>query len=58
MSEIKTETGKSSQQTEKQPGLFGRIFKKLDDSMKAKADEKSQKSCCGGDDDGKGGKCC
>jgi len=58
MIKTKTENENSSQQMEKQPGLFGRIFKKLDDSMKAKADEKSQESCCGGDDDGKGGKCC
>jgi hypothetical protein len=42
---------------EAKPGFFGRIFRKLDESMKQKADEKSQKSsCCGGD--GKGGKCC
>ncbi|NBB80429.1 MAG: hypothetical protein GVY36_13475 [Verrucomicrobia bacterium] len=41
----------------KKPGLFGRIFQKLDDSMKQKADEQSQQSCCGGKDD-KGGKCC
>ncbi len=43
--------------SEKKPGVFGRIFQKLDDSMKQKADEKSQESCCGGKDD-KGGKCC
>jgi hypothetical protein len=44
-------------EAEKKPGLFGRIFQKLDNSMKQKADEKSQQSCCGGKDD-KGGKCC
>lgn len=59
MNETKTETPETNETTEKQPGLFGRIFRKLDDSMKAKADEKSQQSCCGeGDDDGRGGKCC
>lgn len=42
---------------EKKPGLFGRIFQKLDDSMKQKADEKSRQSCCGGKDN-KGNKCC
>ncbi|MCH6255075.1 hypothetical protein MLD52_00845 [Puniceicoccaceae bacterium K14] len=42
---------------EKKPGLFGRLFQKLDNSMKEKADEKAEQgSCCG--DDGKGGKCC
>lgn len=58
MNEAETEPAKPIQSEEKQPGLFGRIFKKLDDSMKQKADEKSQQSCCGGDSDGKGGKCC
>lgn len=56
--ETKTENPAANASTEKPPGLFGRIFKKLDDSMKQKADEKSRQSCCGGDDDGKGGKCC
>jgi hypothetical protein len=43
---------------EKQPGIFGRIFQKLDESMKQKAETKSkQGSCCGGSD-GKGDKCC
>lgn len=58
MSKTETEATKPSQSEEKQPGLFGRIFKKLDDSMKQKADAKSQQSCCGGDSNGKGGKCC
>jgi len=40
------------------PGFFKRIFTKMDDAMKAKADEKSQSNCCGGDAKGKGGKCC
>ena len=38
-------------------GFFRRIFTKLDESMKEKADAKVQNSCCDGDD-GKGGKCC
>jgi hypothetical protein len=58
MSETKTEKTETNQTAEKQPGLFGRIFKKLDASMKQKADANSQQGCCGGDDDGKGGKCC
>lgn len=32
------------------------MIRKLDDSMKQKAEEKSKTNCCGGD--GKGGKCC
>ena len=39
------------------PGLFKRIFTKMDDAMKAKADEAAKNQCCSGDD-GKGGKCC
>lgn len=43
----------------KKPGFFKRLVDKLDDSMKAKAEEKSsQSSCCGGSGSGKGGKCC
>jgi hypothetical protein len=61
MSEIKSspeQTTKASTQTEAKPGFFGRIFQKLDNSMKQKAAEKAdQNSCCKGDD-GKGGKCC
>jgi hypothetical protein len=44
--------------TEKKPGFFGRLFQKLDSSMKQKAEEKAQEGCCGGDDKSKGGKCC
>ena len=40
---------------EKKAGFFGRMFQRLDDSMKQKADEKSAEAdCCGGSD----GKCC
>lgn len=43
---------------EKQPGFFGRIFQKLDDSMKQKAEAQSQEqSCCAGTDS-KGNRCC
>jgi hypothetical protein len=44
-------------EADKKTGLFGRIFQKLDNSMKQKAAEKSQQSCCGDKND-KGGKCC
>ncbi len=44
-------------QPEAKGGFFARMFTKLDNSMKAKADEKAQNSCCNGSD-GKGGKCC
>ena len=40
------------------PGVFARIFKKMDSAMKAKADAQAQNSCCSGDGKGKGGKCC
>lgn len=53
-----TEKKTQSQSAKKEPGFFGRIVQKLDDSMKQKAEEKSgQGTCCGGND-GKGGKCC
>lgn len=56
---MKTETNTTtSENTETKPGLFKRIFTKLDDSMKAKAEEASKSSCCSGDDKGKDGKCC
>jgi hypothetical protein len=45
-------------QNEAQPkadGFFKRIFTKVDEAMKAKAED----SCCkDSDSDGKGGKCC
>ena len=59
-------TQKTSEQTQRQtsgvekPGFLKRLFGKLDETMKAKANEQKQSSCCGGDstDDSKGGKCC
>jgi len=54
----KTTTQPSTDKDDEKPGLFKRIFTKMDDAMKAKADEKSQSSCCGGDSKGKDGKCC
>ena len=43
--------------TETKPGLFKRIFTKMDDAMKAKADEAAKGSCCSGKDN-KGDKFC
>lgn len=41
------------------PGLFKRILIKMDTKMKEKADAQAKNSsCCSGDDQGKGGKCC
>ena len=37
---------------ESNPGFFKRIFAKIDESIKEKADAKSDDDCCGG------GKCC
>lgn len=51
-------TPRSETARAKKPGFLGRIFQKLDRSLKQKADEQAQQgSCCGGSD-GKGGKCC
>lgn len=52
----KTETKPEASSAEK-PGLFKRLFTKLDESMKEKAEAKAENSCCKGSD-GKGGKCC
>mgnify|MGYP003635191149 CR=1 FL=1 len=51
---------KTKSETKEKPGFFKRVVDKVDTAMKAKAEEKSQKSsCCGsGDGDDKGGKCC
>jgi len=52
------EPDKNSTATKEQPGFFGRILQKLDNTLKQKAEEKSgEDSCCGGSDN-KGGKCC
>lgn len=48
---------RSESASEKKPGFFGRLFQKLDDSMKKKAEEQSQQGCCCNDGDSKGGKC-
>jgi len=45
-------------ETAKKPGFLGRLFQKLDDSMKQKAEEKSQSGCCCGGSDTEGEKCC
>lgn len=55
--ESKIQDLKPQESTQEKPGFFGRMFQKLDDSMKAKADAKAQDNCCSGSD-GKGGKCC
>jgi hypothetical protein len=54
MKEASTNTASTAQK--KQPGILGRLFQKLDSSMKSKAEEQAQKSSCCGTD--KGGKCC
>ncbi|MGB0744036.1 MAG: hypothetical protein ACPGSB_05880 [Opitutales bacterium] len=57
---MKEEPNSESQPTaeaKEKPGLFTRIFSKLDASMKEKADAQEPSSCCNGDN-GKGGKCC
>jgi hypothetical protein len=58
MKEQETVTPPSTSNTSKKPGFFKRIVDKVDTAMKVKAGEKSQSSCCSGDSDGKGGKCC
>jgi hypothetical protein len=54
---MNTETKKETQSNGAKPGIFKRIFTKLDASMKAKADAAAKNSCCSGKD-GKGDKCC
>lgn len=57
MNDKKTTEQKAAESGTGKPGFFQRIFTKLDQSMKEKADAKAQNSCCSGSD-GKGGKCC
>lgn len=54
---MNTETKNKTHTSETKPGLFKRIFTKLDDSMKTKADAAAKDSCCSVKD-GKGNKCC
>jgi len=54
---MKTESDNNSKASEQKPGLFKRIFTKMDDAMKAKADEAAKNQCCSGTDS-KGNKCC
>jgi uncharacterized protein YaaN involved in tellurite resistance len=56
---MKTETNENkASSTAKEPGFFTRILNKVDQSMKAKAEQAAKSSCCSGDKNGKGGKCC
>ena len=50
--ETKTDKQEVTKTEENNPGFFKRIFTKIDESMKEKADAKSDDDCCGG------GKCC
>jgi len=43
---------------DRQSGLFKKLFSKLDQAMKEKADANAKESSCCSGDDGKGGKCC
>lgn len=49
----------SDKQSGKQPGLWGRIFGRLDKAMKEKAEASAkQGSCCCPENKDKGGTCC
>ena len=39
-------------------GFFTRIFTKIDNSMKVKANDAAKNHCCSEDNDGEGRKCC
>ncbi|CAI8335653.1 MAG: Uncharacterised protein [Opitutia bacterium UBA7350] len=60
MLEENTDTPKKNPNEKPKPeGFFKRIFIRMDEAMKAKAEDTSGSNCCsGGKDDGKGGKCC
>ena len=51
-------TNRKKDPTPQKEGFFTRIFTKIDNSMKVKADEAAKNQCCSEDNDGKGGKCC
>jgi hypothetical protein len=49
----------ASEKSPEPDGFFKRIFTKMDDAMKTKAEAQGESNCCSGDkDDSKGGKCC
>ena len=52
-----TTTTESTKTPAKQPGFFGRMFQKLDDSLKQKADAQAEEGCCCCSEE-KGDKCC
>ena len=54
----KTQTQTQTSTAKKEPGFFGRMVQKMDDSMKQKAEEKAEQGTCCGGSEGKGGKCC
>ena len=49
---------KPLQPEDKKPGLFTRIFTKMDSAMKEKADTKAKENACCSGKDSKGNKCC
>lgn len=55
---MKTSTTDPATPANKERGIFKRMFQKLDEGMKKKADQKSQSSNCSGKDKKGGGKCC
>ena len=58
MSETSTTTTQT--ETREKPGFFKRLFNRIDQTMKEKAEKQASEgsSCCSGDDKDKGGKCC
>ncbi|MGC9450451.1 MAG: hypothetical protein ACP5I4_03305 [Oceanipulchritudo sp.] len=54
-----TETSqKHENESREKPGFFKRLFKKLDASMKEKAEKQAEEGCCCDSGKDKGGKCC
>lgn len=53
MSEMNTDTSTEQNTPAKKPGFFGRLFARLDNSLKQKAEEKGGSCCCSSDEDGK-----
>jgi hypothetical protein len=49
-------TNQKKDSTPQKEGFFNRIFTKIDNSMKVKADEAAKNQCCSEDKDSKGGK--
>jgi len=58
MSDSKPNSASNTAGPDRQSGLFKKLFSKLDQAMKDKAEAQAKESSCCSGENGKGGKCC